>query len=298
MPQFQLLKSIYQQHKWRLGLTYLLFTLEMSGALLRPFFLGKAVDGLIYGNNLGLYQLIAIHLIWVVIGMIRQRFDTRTYSTIYSDLVTQMLLKRKKKTDVSKLSAHSTLSREFVDFLEFDLVYVFEAVFNILGSLVMLCFYDIKVVGICMAILIPVSIISLFYGKKMKKLTMGKNDELEKQVDIISTQNPLAIKRHYAKLRFWQIKISDQEAINFGLMEIMVIIVIGCSLYVTSWITHTEEVAAGSLIGIYNYILKFVSGIDTIPYTVQKLSNLSDITQRIATVENESPEPLAIVSGQ
>jgi hypothetical protein len=38
---------------------------------------------------------------------------------------------------------------------------------------------------------------------------------------------------------------------------------------------------AGSLIGIYNYILKFVAGLDTIPYTVQRISSLNDITRRI-----------------
>lgn len=292
-PQFPLLKSIYQTHKWRLGITYSLFTLEMAGALLRPFFVGKAIDGLVYGNNLGLYQLIAIHLIWVVIGMIRQRFDTRTYSSIYSDLVTKMLIKRKSGYEVSKLSAHSTLVRELVDFLEFDLVYVAEAGFNIVGSLFLLFFYDIKIVGICLAILIPVSIISFFYGKKMKNLTTGKNDELEKQVDIIATQNPLLIKRHYHKLRIWQIKISDQESINFGVMEIMVIIVLALSLYITSWITHTEEINGGSLASIYLYILRFTSGLDTIPYAVQKLSNLGDITQRIALAENEETIGLA-----
>jgi hypothetical protein len=38
---------------------------------------------------------------------------------------------------------------------------------------------------------------------------------------------------------------------------------------------------AGSLFGIYSYILKFASGLDTIPYTLQRLSSLSDITRRI-----------------
>ena len=38
---------------------------------------------------------------------------------------------------------------------------------------------------------------------------------------------------------------------------------------------------AGDLIGIYNYILKFVSGLDTIPYTVQRVASLRDILQRV-----------------
>lgn len=283
MAQFSLIKTVIKTHRWRLLLTYVLFTIEMSGALLRPFFFGKAVDGLIYGNNVGLYQLIAIHFGWMVVGIIRQRFDTRTYSAIYASLVTKFIIKKAHNTEVSKLSAHSVLTREFVDFLEFDLVYVFEAVFNILGSLILLCFYDAKIVSICLAILIPVSAVSFFYGRKMNKLNQGKNDELEKQVDIISTGNPHEINRHYTKLRLWQIKISDQEAWNFGIMEVMVIVVIAASLYVTSWNTpHKEEILAGTLVGVYSYVLKFVSGLDTIPYTLQRLSNLKDISNRIS----------------
>jgi hypothetical protein len=38
---------------------------------------------------------------------------------------------------------------------------------------------------------------------------------------------------------------------------------------------------AGNLIGIYNYILKFVSGLDTIPYAVQRFTLLQDIIKRI-----------------
>lgn len=291
MSQLSIFKIIFSKHKWQLWITYILFSLEMLGSLLRPFFLGKAIDGLIYGNNRGLYELIAVHFAYVIIGVIRHRFDTRTYTAIYTSLATNILSKKYSTRDVSKLSAHSTLAREFVDFLEFDLIYVIEAGYNIFGALVLLCFYDLKVVGICLAILIPVSAISFFYGKKMKGLNKRNNDELEKQVDIITTGNPLAIRRHFNKLRYWKIKISDQEAINFGLMEAMVIIVIALSLYVTSWITHTEEVAAGSLVGIYSYILKFSTGLDTIPYTVQRLSNLKDITHRMELNEEVLGEP-------
>ena len=51
----------------------------------------------------------------------------------------------------------------------------------------------------------------------------------------------------------------------------------------------------GALIGIYNYILKFANGLDTIPYMVQKLTSLGDITKRIELADEvEEPEELAI----
>lgn len=274
------------QHRYRLVLTYFLFSIEMLGSLMRPFFLGMAVNDLIKGSYKGLILLTAVHLGWLLIGMIRHRLDTRTYSAIYTSLVTKFLARRYGKEDVSRLSAHSNLAREFVDFLEFDLVYVIEAIYSLLGSLILLFFYDTSVVLVCLGILLPVIGFSYLYGKRMRLLNQQKNDELEKQVNIISTGNSHLIRQHYDNLRKWQIRISDQEAWNFGIMEILVMLVIGLSLLLTNKAAGAG-MEAGSLIGIYSYIQRFVSGLDTIPYTVQRLSSLNDITRRIELEEDD-----------
>ena len=129
----------------------------------------------------------------------------------------------------------------------------------------------------------------------MRNLNKQKNDELENQVDIISTGNNHLIRQHYDNLRKWQIRISDQEAWNFGIMEIMVMVVIGLALLITNKATGAG-IEAGSLIGIYSYIQRFVSGLDTIPYTVQRLSSLNDITRRIELQEDDlgMPDPVNI----
>lgn len=290
MSRFAVLKQIMLQHRNRLVLTYILFSLEMLGNLLRPFFLGVAINDLIKGSYQGLILLSAVHLGWLLIGTIRHRLDTRTYSAIYTSLVTKFLARRYNKSDVSKLSAHSNLAREFVDFLEFDLVYIIEAMYSIFGSLILLFFYDTSVVLVCLSILLPVVALSYLYGKRMKMLNKQKNDELEKQVDVISTGNTHLIKQHYDNLRKWQIRISDQEAWNFGLMEILVMVVIGVSLLITNK-TAGSGIEAGSLVGIYSYIQRFVSGLDTIPYTVQRLSSLNDITRRIELQEEDLTSP-------
>lgn len=290
MSRFQILKSLIFRHRSRLLLTYFLFGLEMLGTLLRPFFLGEAVNDLLKGSYHGLIILSVVHFTWLIVGVIRHRTDTRTYSAIYTSLVTNFLSRRINNKDVSRLSAHSTLAREFVDFLEYDLVYVIEAAFNILGSLVLLFFYQSGVVLLCLSILLPVVAVSYLYGRQMRKLNRNKNDELEKQVDVITTGNAHLIRNHYNNLRTWQIRISDKEAWNFGVMELMVMVVVGISLLITTQTTNAA-IQAGSLIGIYNYILKFVSGLDTIPYTVQRLTSLNDITRRIELQTEDMPEP-------
>jgi ABC-type bacteriocin/lantibiotic exporter with double-glycine peptidase domain len=284
LSHFTSIGKIFAQHRWALVLTYTLSGLELLGTLLRPYFLGEAVNDLIKGSYHGLIILSVQHVMWLVIGTVRHMYDTRTYTAIYTALVTRMLSRKFEQRDVSKLSAHSTLARELVDFLEYDLYYVLAALFDIFGALILLFFYDTTVVLICLTILIPVMIMSFIYGKKMESLNLGKNDELEKQVEIIGSNDDKQITEHYQNLRHWQIKISDQEAWNFGLMEILVLFVITCSLIAT---TKMGGVAllAGDILGIYNYILKFTTGLDTIPYTIQRLSSLKDITRRIALEE-------------
>ena len=67
-------------------------------------------------------------------------------------------------------------------------------------------------------------------------------------------------------------------------------IVIGISLLLTNK-SAGAGIEAGSLIGIYSYIQKFVSGLDTIPYTVQRLTSLHDITRRIEIEEDDLSRP-------
>lgn len=294
MPGTWIIQTILKKHKYKLLLTYSLFAIEMLGLLLRPYFLGEAVNGLIKGSYVGLIYLASAHLLWVVTGTIRHLYDSRTYSEIYTSLVTR-LVSRSKTKDVSKLSAHSTLSREFIDFLEFDLNYVIEAIYNIGGSLILLCFYDTQVVFLCLSMMIPVTITSYFYGKRMRGLNRKKNDELEKQVNVLATKNTHHINNHYNELRKWQIKISNQEAWNFGVMELMVMVIIAASLIISSK-TNGAAMQAGDLIGIYTYILKFVSGLDTVPYMIQRLAGLKDILHRVELNTDDEkefePEPM------
>jgi ABC-type multidrug transport system fused ATPase/permease subunit len=289
MSRFQILKSLMNKHRSQLVLTYILFSLEMLGGLLRPFFLGWAINDLMKNSYNGLIILSAVHFVTLAVGTMRHMYDTRTYSAIYVSLVTKFLSRRIYQKDVSKLSAHSTLAREFVDFLEFDLVYVIEAVYNIFGSLILMFFYDASVVLLCLAILIPVIGISYAYGKKMNRLNKLKNDELEHQVEVISNGSAKELKEHYNNLRRWQVKTSDQEALNFGLMEFLVMIVLGASLLLT-YKTSGTAILAGNVVGIFFYVTNFAKGLETIPYTVQRLSSLTDITRRIELQVEDFPE--------
>jgi ABC-type multidrug transport system fused ATPase/permease subunit len=275
-----LLQQLIVKYKYKLMLTYALFSIEVSASLLRFYFFGEAINGLMDGHYRGLLQLLLVQALFIVAGTIRHVYDTRTYTAIYTALVSKLLSSNGRIRDVSKLSAHTSLAREFTDFLEHDLVYVAEALYNIVGSLLILFFYDWAIALTCLLILLPISCISIRYAKKVNQLTLKKNDVLEEQVDVIANGNVHLVKQHFNRLRFWQLKISNQEAINFGITELLMLLVTATALLVSNAM-HQPGLMAGSLVGVYSYILKFSAGLDTIPYTLQRLSTVRDIGKRL-----------------
>ena len=99
MSKFQILRNLMMKHKYQLIFTYTLFSLEMLGSLLRFYFFGEAINDLIKGSYDGLIVLTLVHLAYLVIGTIRHMFDTRTYTAIYTSLVTRFLSRRYLKND-------------------------------------------------------------------------------------------------------------------------------------------------------------------------------------------------------
>ncbi len=275
------IRVLVREHRKQLMLTYTLFGLEMLASLLRPYLVGVAVDGLIAGSYRGLVELSIAHLLYLVIGTARHMYDTRTFSAIYTTFVTRLLAQPAGAEELSRRSALSTLARQVTDFLEFDVNYLVEAFYNIVGSLVLLFVYDHEVVMICLVILAAVAVLGRGYGIRASRLNKEQFDELEQQVDIIAGQDPVAMKKHYRRLRVLQVRISDLEAKNFGATELLVLFALSGSLLVAS---HERGVAmpVGSIIALYTYVLRFASGLETIPYAIQRLGALRDIMRRLA----------------
>ena len=278
------IRLVLREHRSQLMLTYTLFGLETLASLMRPYLLGLAVDGLLEGSYRGLIALSATHLLYLVIGTTRHMYDTRTFSAIYMTYVTRLLTQPAGPEELSRRSALSTLARQVTDFLEYDVNYLVEAFYNIVGSLVLMFVYDRTVVSICLAILLPVFLLGRRYGASAARLNREQFDELERQVDIIATQDAPLVTAHYQRLRTLQIRISDLEAKNFGATELFVLVALSGSLLVAAGEAGIS-MPVGSIIALYSYVMRFASGLETIPYTIQRLGALRDILRRVA----ESP---------
>jgi hypothetical protein len=74
-------------------------------------------------------------------------------------------------------------------------------------------------------------------------------------------------------------KKTQMAAWIFGAMGLLVLIVVAAPLYVTRRVTHSEEIAASNLMVIFMYVKMYGDEHGTIPYTVQSISNLTNIAK-------------------
>lgn len=135
------LKKLFQAHRYQISVTYLLTLLENLFQLLYPWAIGIAINGLLLNKYLTLTPLFVIWFAHIITGIIRQVYDTRIFTTIYSNLVTSVILEQDKRgVATSKIVARSDLSRELVDFYERDFPNIITTLFGFFGALVMLFF--------------------------------------------------------------------------------------------------------------------------------------------------------------
>ena len=273
------LGSICREYRGRLAITWILFNLENVFRLLQPLVLGLAINDLLIGSWRGLGLFVGQHLSYTTIGCLRQMYDTRTYTAIHSDLATRIVVgQRSHRVDVSRVTARSAMVRDYADFLERTVPLIVRAAYSIVGALAMLALYDWTLVPSCLALLLPACLLNTAYGRRTLSLTRGLHDQLEHDVEVVQRADAGHVRRHYDRIAQWRIRLSDTEALNFGMMEIFVM-----ALLVTTLVQFCSAgtVSAGDVFAVFRYVLLFVMGIDTLPEVVRQISRLRDIGTRL-----------------
>jgi ABC-type multidrug transport system fused ATPase/permease subunit len=278
------LRALFRAYRWRLLGTYGLFNLENVLRLAQPLVLGLAINDLLASRWLGLLLFAGQHLAFLLIGWARRAYDTRAFTRIYSDLATRLVLdQRVREVAVSRVAARSALSRAFVDFFERDVPLVVQAVYSVAGSLMMLCWYDWWLVPLCLGLLLPGYFLNKLYGRKTLQLSRQLHDELEREVEVIDRGKEREVRGHYDAVSRWRIKLSDWEALNFGVMELFVLALLATTLLRAC---RLDGAAAGDIFAMFRYVLMFVMAWDSVPMLVEQFSRIRDIHRRVHTSDS------------
>lgn len=273
------LAGVFAENRGRILATYGLFLIENLLRLAQPMALGWAINDLLDGDLAGLFVLIGQHVGHLVVGLVRQVYDTRAFTAIYTDVVTRTIERQRQcGVDLSRISARAVLSREFVDFFEQSMPMLIRATFSIVGSLILLLWYDWMTAAICLALLLPAACLSRVYSKWTRRLSSGLHDEMEQEVDAVRSGDSERIREHFESVGWWRIQLSNAEAANFGIMESFVLATI---VLVLLRMCEIPDVKAGDIFAVFRYLMVMLVGLDQIPRLVQRLSKVRDVGARI-----------------
>jgi NADH:ubiquinone oxidoreductase subunit K len=256
--------------------------------ILLPLAIGYAIDGVLNHDMQPLIHFALLLLAVVVVSVLRRFYDTRVYGQIRFKLA-RLVERNLKHAPVSVRSARLTMSRELVDFLEDDLPALMTAVVQLVATVVILAAFHFYLALSVLASGIGILIIySLFHGT-FTRLNGALNDQLEQQVTALNSGKFANIRGHFKRLKSCEIKLSDTEAIAYGLIFIVLLSAVLVNLWMVSALV---EPSVGQIFSIVTYSLEFVEVAVVLPVTLQTLSRLAEITQRLnVSSEAEAQTP-------
>ena len=289
----------------RISLTYLLTLIEDLLELSYPWATGIAIDGLLAQDWTMAAPILVAWCLRSAIGCFRQMYDTRVYTAVYNAIVIGTILRQRGHgVGTAGVAARSAMSREFVTFFEKDVPTIVTAVIGIVGSALILFYYDLIIGAIIALLFLPVYLVNRGYSRRSLKLNEGLNDQLEQEVDLIERADPATVANHFDQLRCWRVKLSDAEAFNWTTIEVLSIIVFIAILART---TYLPDIETGEIFAILSYVWRMMENLDHLPQIVQQIARLHDIRKRIeagASIEDvgaeiekvheEGPEPTRV----
>ena len=250
--------------------------------LLIPGAVGLLINTFLYGQGHGIVAFTGVYLGWQGIGVLRRIYDTKVYTHIYNQVCLQIIEHHKAEgIEISKINARIELLKQVVDFFENDIPYLVGSIVTMVGSAALLYVYNPQMMVVCLLILIPSMVINYFFGKKMVQITEKVNDEFEKQLEVIEKEDVPTITEYFQKVRGLNIKKSNTEAYNFGVLELFSFSMITVSIYV---MCQTPNVSYGDIVATYGYILRFAYSFDFIPHLTERVATMHDIQERLEEV--------------
>jgi ABC-type multidrug transport system fused ATPase/permease subunit len=280
-----------RRYQWRIALTYTLTLVEDLLELSYPWATGIAINGVLNGQIEHAAPLIIAWAARSTIGLIRRMYDTRLYTRIYNHIVEMTILRQRRAgVPATRVAARSAMSREFVTFFEKDVATLVTTFVGIFGSLAMLLWYDLIIGAMMACLFVPIVIVNNTYVRKSFALNRDLNNQLEEEVKAIESADPEVVKAHFTAVRTWRVKLSDAEAFNWSIIEVLSILLL---VGVLVRITYMGEISAGAIFAMIVYVWQFLENLDNVPELLQQLARLQDIRKRIeagASVESIGAE--------
>ncbi|MEM7351487.1 MAG: ABC transporter six-transmembrane domain-containing protein [Acidobacteriota bacterium] len=271
------LGAIARAFRWPIAGTWAIVLVENVLLALIPLLIGFAIDGLLAGGLRELGLLGGVLVLLTVIAVLRRFYDTRVYSRIRVELGTRV--DRKQATlDVSAKDARLDMARELVDFLEIEAPGLLTAIVQMVVTLVVLSIFHVHLAFSAGAVTLAMVVVYSCFHNRFYRLNAELNAQKEQQVRIVGERRRLSLLRHLRALQRSEIRISDTEAIVYGMIFLSQIAFIICNLWLAS---RLEDMSTGKIFAIVTYSWEYIEAALMLPIAMQSWSRLSEISSRI-----------------
>ncbi len=280
-PEYINLRILVGRFLPQISLTWCLVFVENLLLVCVPLLIGLTVDGLMEGRRDDLILLAMLLFGFVVVAVLRRIYDTRAYGAIRVALGSEVN-RRLSSLPISTRNARLDMARELVDFLEEELPDLFTGIIQIIASVIILAsFGALLAVSALIASGVMLSLYALFHQRYIR-LNGAFNHQMEQQVASLEKESPSQLFSHLRRLRDREIQLSDCDAVMYGLIFFSQFGFILINLWLAVMVV--SPVTPGSIFSVVSYSWSFVEAAIILPLTLQSLSRLFEIIQRINPV--------------
>jgi ABC-type bacteriocin/lantibiotic exporter with double-glycine peptidase domain len=275
--QYFSLSAIFRIFWRKVGLTWAILTLETALLALIPLMIGRAIDGLLNDQTKQLQELALLFFVLIAVAVLRRVYDTRAYGSIRV-AVGAHLNRRHPDLPISARSARQDMARELVDFLEDQAPQVLTAVVEIVVAVILLYIFHFWLAVSAVVALIGINLTYIVFSRRFFRLNADLNQQKEQQVRLLGIRGGLSFVRHLRQMRRHEVRISDTEAIVYGLIYLGLGAFVICNLWLA---TTVIEPSTGDIFSIVTYSFTLLEASVVLPTALQAITRLSEITQRI-----------------
>ncbi|RBY82952.1 hypothetical protein DQ238_02855 [Geodermatophilus sp. TF02-6] len=274
-----------------IALTYGVTLVELGFETLYPLATGIAVDGLLDGRPPAVLLLVGVWLAHTVVGVVRQRHDTRLFTRLYAEAVTEFVAAQGGRgVPTATLAGRAALARELVDFLEFDVPGLLTTVVGALASLALLSVYEARAAGLAVLLLAVAGVLNWRYARSAGRIDAELNDAAENEVDVIAGRRPRALGAHLTRVADLRVRLSDAEARTWGSTELVAVAV---TVAVLVLLTRDGSPSPGDVFAALAYLWALLAAVDTLPSTVERTVQARDVLRRLDLAGVDGPDPPA-----
>ena len=272
--------GLIRRFKKKISLTLFLVIAESILDLLFPLFIGFAINSLLNQNFDGVIALSVLGVLALLVGSGRRFYDTRAYAGIYTTLTSEVVNRdQQNDIEVSKTAAKTSLLTELVEFLENSVPSIITSLIGLVGILIIIFSLSQPVFWAAVALFVLMALVYILSGKRNFQYNKSYNDQLEQQWSTLSEKQLPAIETHFKKMMHWNIKLSDLETLNYGVLWLGII---GLLIYAPIVVIDGGVTNYGLVFSLLMYVFQYIESIIELPFFVQQLIRLQEISGRLS----------------